>query len=314
MPTWNRVLEEIKGTRIDSPIDVVRRRYLSKLHRHTKRNVIAYYSGWLGEPFRNSHLINDEDKNGFMAVIHGLDRERGLDLILHTPGGDTAATESIVHYLHQMFGTNIRALVPQIAMSGGTMIACACQEIVMGKHSNLGPIDPQLKGIAAREVIAEFKRACEEVKKDPSRALIWNNIIGKYHPTFLLLCEKAVEWCESTAREWLEKGMLSGDPDAKEKAQSIVKGLSDTTNTLNHARHLHYDELKALGLKIVRLEDDPVLQDLLLTVHHAYMHTFSMAAPTKIIENHKGVAMVRFERAKDGSSKPKQPESRFTKK
>lgn len=73
-----------------------------------------------------------------MTVIHQLDRNKGLDLILHTPGGDTAATESIVDYLHNMFGNNIRAIVPQLAMSAGTMIACSCKEIIMGLQSSLG--------------------------------------------------------------------------------------------------------------------------------------------------------------------------------
>ena len=64
-----------------------------------------------------------------MTVIHELDRSLGLDLLLDTPGGETAATESLVDYLRSMFGSNMRAIVPQLAMSGGTMIACACNEI-----------------------------------------------------------------------------------------------------------------------------------------------------------------------------------------
>jgi ClpP class serine protease len=93
--------------------------------------------------------INDEDKNGFMMAIHHLDRSKGLDLLLHTPGGDLAATESLVDFLRRMFGTDIRAIVPQIAMSAGTMLACSCREIVMSKHSSIGPIDPHLRGIPA---------------------------------------------------------------------------------------------------------------------------------------------------------------------
>ena len=77
-----------------------------------------------------------------MTVVHKLDKQKGLDLILHTPGGETAATESLVDYLRSIFGTDIRAVIPQIAMSAGTTIACACKEIVMGKHSSLWPIDP----------------------------------------------------------------------------------------------------------------------------------------------------------------------------
>ena len=136
MPNWNEILNEIEAT--GSTHDVVRRRYLSALHKLTKRNAIVYYSGWLQKPNLPGVEINDADKNGFMSVIYQLDRRKGLDLVLHTPGGDTAATESLVDYLHSMF-TDIRAIVPQLALSAGTMVACASREIIMGKHSSLGP-------------------------------------------------------------------------------------------------------------------------------------------------------------------------------
>lgn len=77
-----------------------------------------------------------------MSVIHGMDRTLGLDLILHTPGGDTAATESLVDYLRGMFGPDIRAVVPQIALSGGTMMACAAKEILMGSTRVSAPSTP----------------------------------------------------------------------------------------------------------------------------------------------------------------------------
>ena len=130
-------------------MDVIRRQYLKQLYELTQRNIIAYYSGWLQKPGLRGSIIDDGDKNGFMTTIHHLNRSEGLDLILHTPGGSMAATESIVHYLHAMFDGNIRAIIPQLAMSGGTMIACACKHIIMGKQSNLGPIDPQFGGIPA---------------------------------------------------------------------------------------------------------------------------------------------------------------------
>jgi ClpP class serine protease len=70
-----------------------------------------------------------------MMAVHGLNRTLGLDLILHTPGGGIAATQSLVDYLRRMFGKDIRAIVPQIAMSAGTMMACACREIWLTRHS-----------------------------------------------------------------------------------------------------------------------------------------------------------------------------------
>lgn len=170
MPNWNQLLNEIKAA--EGVQDQVRRKYLGRLHELTGRNVIAYYSGWLQRGNEVATEINDEDKNGFMTVIHEMDRSKGLDLILHTPGGDTAATESLVDYLRSMFGTNIRAVVPQLAMSGGTMIACACREIMMGKQSSLGPIDPHFAGIPAHGVVEEFERAKKEIREDNGIAFI----------------------------------------------------------------------------------------------------------------------------------------------
>ena len=131
MPNWNQLLDEIRAS--GSMYDVIRRRYLREIHKITGRNVIIYYSGWLQKGGTTGVEISDEDKNGLMTVIHEMDRSVGLDLILHTPGGETAATESLVDYLRSMFGTDIRAIIPQLAMSGGTMIACACKEIMMGQ-------------------------------------------------------------------------------------------------------------------------------------------------------------------------------------
>ena len=165
MPNWTELLREIQVT--GGTHDVVRRKYLSKLYRLTGRNVIAYYSGWLQKPGVRGIEVNDADKNGFMNVVHGLDRTKGLDLLLHTPGGDTAATESLVDYLRAMFGMDIRAIVPQIALSAGTMIACACKEILMGKQSSLGPIDPQIGGIPAHGIVEEFKRAITAAQATP---------------------------------------------------------------------------------------------------------------------------------------------------
>jgi ClpP class serine protease len=97
-------------------------KYIKELSKLTGRNVIIYYSGWLNNNVSGT-AINDFDKNGFMGMIHGLNTDKGLDLLLHTPGGSISATESIIDYLNEIFNGNIRAVIPQLAMSGGTMVA-----------------------------------------------------------------------------------------------------------------------------------------------------------------------------------------------
>lgn len=291
MGSWHDILNEIKER--GSTHDIIRREYLKRLHELTGRNVIIYYSGWLQKPDLVGTQVNDADKNGFMTVIHRLDRSKGLDLILHTPGGETAATESLVDYLRSMFGTNIRAVVPQLAMSAGSMIACASREIVMGKHSSLGPIDPQLGRLPAHGIVEEFNRAFAEIKADPAKVAVWQPIIAKYHPALIGECEKAIQWSEEMAKAWLANGMFAGEADAEQTAARMVKELGDHALTKSHARHLSAEKCKQIGLKVSFLEDNPDLQEAVLSVHHACIHTLSSTGAFKIIENHNGVAFIQ---------------------
>lgn len=294
MPDWNEILNEI--TEAGSTHDVIRRRYLKELHKLTGRNVIIYYSGWLQKRNLEGVEVNDADKNGFMTVIHELDRSKGLDLLLHTPGGETAATESLVDYLRSMFGCDIRAFIPQLAMSAGTMIACACKEIFMGKQSSLGPIDPQFRGVPAHGVIEEFEKARNEIKDDPSNIPLWQPILAKYSPTLIGECEKAIEWANEMVTEWLLSGMFRGRRTKKKlkKVQMIVEDLTDHALSKSHERHLPYDRCQEVGLKVKSLEDSQELQDAVLSVHHACIHTLGATPAFKIIENHEGRAFIQM--------------------
>ena len=291
MPNWNQLLDEIRSA--GSTHDVIRRRYLAKVQRLTRRNVIVYYSGWLQKGNIPGVEINDEDKNGFMTVIHKMDRARGLDLLLHTPGGEMAATESLVDYLRSMFGRDIRALVPQLAMSGGTMIACACNEILMGKHSSLGPIDPQFGGIPAHGVVEEFNRAKREVREDKSTIPVWQPIIAKYNPAFIGECEKAIDWSNEMTAEWLRTGMFHWHDSPHDTIKKILSELGDHAYTKSHARHLSMEKCREMGLRVLGLEDNQRLQDAVLSLHHVYMQTFSATSAIKIIENHQGTAFIK---------------------
>lgn len=298
MPDWREILSEINRRVVSdgAAFDLVRRKYLKQLYKLTGRNVIAYYSGWLAkrQPQLQGQLeISDDDKNGFMMAVNKLDRSKGLDLILHTPGGTLSAAQSIVHYLQTMFKKNIRAIVPQISMSAGTIIACSCKEILMSKHSNLGPIDPQFGGIAAAGVKEEFERAIREITADPNTIHLWRTIIGQYRPTFLSQCENAVRMSKDFVRQQLQDVMFEGDSGGALKAKTITDALSDFTANKGHDRHIHADDCISLGLKVRMIESDPKLQDLVLTIHHCFMHQTTNSNAFKVIENHLGAAMIK---------------------
>lgn len=301
MPNWSQVLEELKDEDLKrlssekSTLDLVRRRHLKALSDYTNRNLICYYSGWLSKPYVFGMDIQDEDRNAFMMAVHGMDRSKGLDLVLHTPGGEIAAAESLVHYLRQMFGNDIRAIVPQLAMSAGTMIACSCKSVVLSKHSNLGPIDPQIAGIPAAAVKEEFEEAIRQIQADQSRLAAWQFILSKYTPTYLASCENAVKWSKEFVKRELLANMLRdlAADEAEAIASDVVDKLSDFSGNKSHSRHIHVDECEGMKLRIERLENDPELQDRVLTAHHCFMHTFGNSSAIKIVENQDGIAFMK---------------------
>ena len=235
--------------------------------------MIAYYSGWLQKPGLRAieFSITDGVMTGFMTAVHGLDRSKGLDLVLHTPGGEINATEALVNYLRYAFKGDIRALIPHQAMSAGTMIALACKSICMGMHSSLGPIDPQVGGAPAHGILEEFSVARELFKNNPQEAQAWLPILQKYTPTLIGKCERAVEMAEKIVAGWLEEGMLREHVKTKEELRKkFLKSLVPTNAAADHARHYNYEKVRSIGVVVERLEDDSKLQDALLTVHHAF--------------------------------------------
>lgn len=292
MSSWNALYQELRS--IGNIHDLVRRRCLQELYQYTGRNVICYYSAFLEKAQQarqgvTGFEVTDQDKNGLMATIHGSDRTKGLDLILHTPGGDAAATESIVDYLRDMFGNDIRAIVPHLALSAGTMIALSCKEILMGRHSAIGPVDPQIFGVPAHAVVEEFNRARYEITEDPKTIPLWQPIIAKYTPTLVGECEKAIEWSNELVRTWLSTGMFAGDADADQKIDQIMKEMADHAFNKSHARHIGLAHAQSIGLKVEALEEDQSLQEKILAVYHSYVLSASETGLIKIIENHEGV-------------------------
>ncbi|ATI46748.1 SDH family Clp fold serine proteinase [Vibrio vulnificus] len=295
MPSLNDVIAEIQGSiarQVPNAPDVVRGNKVSDLQAHTGRNVICYYSGWLnvnGASVPNLS-IDDMDKNGFMNAVQGMDCSLGLDLILHTPGGSVTAAESLVYYLRKKFGTDIRVIIPQMAMSAGTMIACCSKEIVMGHQSCVGPFDPSVRNVSAFAVFDEFQRASKDIQTNPHNIPLWQTMLSKYPPAFLEECERAIELANTIVPQWLRENMLShlGAEELETTTNRIVSALNNPHKTKEHSRHIHIEEAIELGLTVTQLENDQALQEKVLTLHHAYLATLMMTNTSKLIESHHG--------------------------
>ena len=290
MASWSDLLSE--ANRSANPIEYLdcrRKEFLLAISNKTGRNVITYYSAWLTKQNIANLDIIDADKNAFMQAIYGMDKKKGLDLILHTPGGDIAAAESIVDYLHSIFGDNIRAIIPQMAMSAGTMIAISCPTIIMGKESSLGPVDPQYHGLSCQEAVDEFDQAVAAVSANPASLGLWQVRVSKYTPTFLVACKNALDWSKSYTKSWLACNYNLDEV----AAENMSKPFVDHSESKSHSRHFSIEQCKKFGLNILDLEADNEFQDLVLSLHHAYMIFFDKSTAIKAVENQLGARYLR---------------------
>lgn len=298
MPRWGEILAELQEPANRLPngmpdFDGVRRKYLSQLFALTSRPTIIYYTDWFGKGGPAASIIL-EDMQGMMEVCKDIDGPN-LDILLHSPGGSPEAAASIVRYLRTKF-SHIRVFVPLAAMSAATMWALAGDVIVMGKHSQLGPIDPQMVAGAwtapARAILRQFEQAREECK-DPSLLGAWLPILQQYGPALIQQCEAAEALALRLVQEWLEQYMFAGATDAPQKAEDIAGYFADYEIHQSHALGIDREQARDQNVVIEDLESDQALQDAVLSVHHAAMHTLGGPA-VKIVENHLGRAFVKL--------------------
>lgn len=304
MPSWGSIFEEIKNLQSKNPnaINIVRKKYIKELADYTKRNVIVYASRWASaDAPPNLVSILEEDIHGFMEAVYGL-QGQDLDIILHTGGGSGETTDAIVSYLRQKF-TNIRVIVPQAAMSAGTMLACAADCIVMAKHSFIGPIDPQFilqtavgaQSIPAHAITEQFERAQSEITKNPKLLNVWLPMLNQYGPALLVQCKNQTDFGKRLVEGWLNEYMFKGQDGTS--AKKIADYLSSHSNFKTHSKHINAIEAKKIGLKIMDLEEDQTLQERVMSAFHATMLSLNHGA-AKIITNQNGNAFVKQQQFK----------------
>ena len=125
-------------------------RVIALIHRQENRSVLGV---------QVSPSIDIEDSEAVLRAIRLTPDEQPIDFILHTPGGLVLAAEQIATALVEHKG-KVTVFVPHYAMSGGTLIALAADEIVMDRNAVLGPVDPQIGGMPAASIlkVLEFKK------------------------------------------------------------------------------------------------------------------------------------------------------------
>jgi ClpP class serine protease len=173
--------------------------------------------------------IDIDDAESVLRAIRETPPERPIEIVLHTPGGLVLAATQIASALSDHSG-RVTAVVPHYAMSGGTLIALAADEIVMDRHSALGPVDPQLGQYGAASILA----ALEWPRGDRDDQTL---ILGD-------MARKAIAQVEGFVARLLEQRL---EP---ERAHEIARLLSRGVWTHDHPLQALEAELLGLPVKI----------------------------------------------------------------
>jgi ClpP class serine protease len=192
-------------------LEASRQRLIAKIERKRGSRVILLVHreetmSLLGFPIARYIDINDSEQ--VLRAIHMTDPEVPLDLILHTPGGLVLAATQIARAINKHKG-KVTVFVPHYAMSGGTLIALAANQIIMSNHAVLGPVDPQLGQYPAASIL-------KVIKSKP---------IGEIEDETLILAdqsEKAIFQLRQSVKALLEPKM--GQEQAGELSRILTEG------------------------------------------------------------------------------------------
>ena len=194
-------------------------RVITMIHRQEKRSFFGV---------NVSHMIDLEDAQSIISAIKGTPKDTPIDLVLHTPGGLVLAAMQIARAV-EAHPAKVTVFVPIYAMSGGTLIALAADEIVMGEFSMLGPIDPQIMGISAASIVAA--RDAKPVEHVSDVAMVLADV-----------SDKAIEQVTRGAVEIMTPRL------EQEKAEALARKLASGTWTHDYA--LTPAEAQALGVEV----------------------------------------------------------------
>ena len=212
-------------------LEASRLRVLHRFERARKSRVIALVHrqetmSLLGFPVMRYIDVNDSEE--VLRAIKLTEADSPIDLIVHTPGGLVLAAGQIAHALKR-HRAKVTVFVPHYAMSGGTLIALAADEIVIDGNAVLGPVDPQVGQSPAASVLTVLERKKPEDIEDQ---------------TFILadVSRKAVAQVRHTVQDLLAERM------APEQASALAEKLA--TGTWTHDYGITAEEAKTLGLPV----------------------------------------------------------------
>lgn len=222
-------------------LESARQKLIEKLEKKRGSRVILLVHrqetmSFLGFPVLR--YINIEDSEEIIRAVQMTDPNIPIDLVLHTPGGLVLASYQIAHAIKHRPG-RVTVHVPHYAMSGGTLIALAADEIVMGDHAVLGPVDPQIGEYPAASLVKLVET--KPISDIDDRTWILADI-GR----------KALDQLRKHLKELLVEHF------SPQKAEELARTMTEGRWT--HDFPITFEEAQALGLRVSRGIPDELYQ------------------------------------------------------
>ena len=226
-----------------------RRALIKQIQDSTGHALICYVSG-------NNGMIDDDDIMPFVDLLHNVQPNHHVDLLLHTKGGSIDAAEKLMGMLRRVVGVaKLRIIVPDFAKSAGTLMVLGADSVVMSDMSELGPIDPQIRlrdgWLSVQNYLDAYKEHDETLKIDPKN-IAAQIMLDKLDPATLKLCEAAVQRARQAAEHLLQRGMFGNGGNWSRTASELL----DTARWLSHGQMISWEDARdpQLGLVVEYVE------------------------------------------------------------
>lgn len=233
--------------------------------------------------------IDYSDLLPFTDQLSNLKGER-LDLILETPGGSGEVAEDLVKAMRSRY-QDVAVIVPGYAKSAGTIMAMAGDEILMGPHSGLGPIDAQIfyqgKRFSADALLEGMEKIKKEVVDTGTLNRAYIPILQGISPGELQNAENALSFAKILVTQWLAQykfrtwtthssdGQSVTQPEKEQRAKEIADHLCDHRFWKTHGRSIKIDDFEQMRLKITDYSKAPDLNDAIVRYHTLLQMTFA---------------------------------------
>lgn len=209
---------------------------------------------------------------------------KNLAVFLNTPGGSAETVERLSD-INRYFYEKVYFVVPDQAMSAGTVFCMSGDKIFMDYSSALGPIDPQIyiegKYVPIQGYLDKIDECLEKTAKGELFNVVEIALLQKIDFAFWKFCEQSSAFANELVIKWLSKYMFGNSREPFEKIKNIADKLNDSGIWKSHGRYINIDTLKSLGLKIEDYTQDEKLFKAIheynnLLLNHIYFNNLTL--------------------------------------